>query len=321
MNIESSSFAVGIYFIGDCPAEPNIPIFLVVGGVSGALKNIALVFENIVKRTSHRFSLESARRLRYAKFTWRAVNLIFDLFLMAWIIAGSYWIYHIYREVDPDFKNCHETLYKFAFGVITSSYILFAMMCCCMCVCGVCLLPRPSDEEEEEGSEGGEEGEGERGVSHSPTPPSDEDNNSPLPVDDQTNTDRDTNTLPRNGETDHVEDNGRGIRLEGSEDVEDREGIESDELFERGGGGRGVEVSEEPAATDSIELNDQTPAHCQGGAVFGGRRQLPQGDLSLGDLEPLDIGEYEQTPILSPRARQSVANEQGQPLSPRTTSV
>ena len=276
----------GIYFIDRCPAEPNIPVFLVVGGVSGALKNIALVLENIVKRTSHRFSVESARRLRYAKFTWRGVNLIFDLFLMAWIIAGSYWIYHIYREVDPDFDECHETLYKFAFGVITSSYILFAMMCCCMCVCGVCLLPRHSEEEEEE-----EGGEGSRRGSHSPTPHSDLEN-SPQPG--ETATDE-GNVSSENGETvglhseEEYGERGRGEREEQGGTVGgEREGRE-----------RGVDM--EP--------------------IIGGRRQLPQQDLTLDNLEPLNVGEYEQTPVLSPRARQLVTNEQGHPLSPKTTSV
>ena len=281
-----------------------------VGGVCGALKNIALVFENIVKRMSHRFSIESVRRLRYAKFTWRVVNLIFDLFLMAWIIAGSYWIYHIYNEVDPDYDNCNETLYKFAFGVITSSYIIFAMMCCCMCVCGLCLLPRRTEESESErgGGEEEEEGGGEssRGASHSPTPHSNREDSLPPPhLTGETISDRAT-SVSENGEM-----------VEPLFPAEGRGGSSG-----RGGGrGRSEEIELQDMPTTAATAVSVTPDDPGSHGNGGGRGQLHQQTLSLNDLEPLDLQHYEQTPVLSPRARQLVTNEQGPPLSSRTTSV
>ena len=174
----SSPFSLlGIVFLGDCPREPKIPIFLVVGGLSGVLKNVALVFENIAKHCSHRIPPEAAKRVKYAKYTWRVINLLFNLFMLSWIIAGSYWVYHIFSEVDPEYEDCDEILYKFAFGVITSSYILLVMMLCCTSCCGLCLIRRRAAREEEEeeeeeveeeegeggGEEGREEGEGEEG--------------------------------------------------------------------------------------------------------------------------------------------------------------
>ena len=255
------------------------------GGVSGALKNIALVFENIVKRTSHRFSIESIHKLRYAKFAWRVVNLVFDLFLVAWILAGSYWIYHVYREVDPAFDNCNETLYKFAFGVITSSYILFAMMCCCMCVCSLCLLPRGGGESEV--GEVGETGDD----THSLTPHSDP-QSSPPPPPHTSETRSDDVRVSQNGEI--LEPNSENMR-------EDGESLNTPDR-----------VSHTSSHGDS--------SHGDGSHGDGGSRR--QQAMSLDNLEPLSIAEYNLTPALSPRAtRQSVANEQGPPLSFRTTSV
>ena len=81
--------------------------------------------------------------------------------MLAWIITGSYWIYHVYAEVnDSNFTNCNELLYKFAFGILTSSYILLTLMCCCTCACGLCLRRNRQQREEREGEEGDESGHG-----------------------------------------------------------------------------------------------------------------------------------------------------------------
>ena len=93
-----------------------------------------------MKRNSR--SLTSrVKHSKYYVLTWRIANLIFNLFMLAWIIAGSYWVYHIYRKVNStEYETCNELLYKFAFGIVTSSYILLVLICCCTCCCaGVCL--------------------------------------------------------------------------------------------------------------------------------------------------------------------------------------
>ena len=143
-------------YLGDCPAEPYIPIFLIVGGSSGVLKNITLIVESAIKRT-HRISHSRSKKVKYAMYTWRTVNLIFNLFILAWVITGSYWVYHVYKKVnDTSFKTCDELLYKFAFGILTSSYVLLVLMLSCTCCCGLCLR-RGSAEEEGEGESGRDE--------------------------------------------------------------------------------------------------------------------------------------------------------------------
>lgn len=253
-------------------------------GISGALKNIALVFENIVKRMSHHISAESARRLRYIKFTWRAFNLIFDIFLIAWILTGSYWIYHIYEEVDPEYENCHETLYKFAFAVITSSYILFILMCCCMCFCGICIIQRRSGERDDQTDNESREREGE---------------------DDGEITDERSRSY-----TQSFESRSQEHAHHPSPRAEEGDYIEMDHDLE-------------PSDTHRDMSDEYTYSQRGQGSDEGGssHRRQAQPALSLENLEPLEVVEYNCTPVLSPRARQLAPNEQESPLSPQTTSV
>ena len=124
----------------ECPLERFIPIYLIVGGISGILKNIALIVENIVQRYSERLS-DRIKHSKYLVYIWRAVNLIFNLFMLAWTIAGGYWVYHVYSDVtNTQYQQCNELLYKFGFGIVTSSYILLLFTCVCACCCiGICL--------------------------------------------------------------------------------------------------------------------------------------------------------------------------------------
>ena len=154
-------FATGSVYLNDCPLEPKIPIFLIIGGISGVLKNVLLIVENVLKRHSRTLSRRFKRQKKWIIYVWRAFNLVFNLFMLAWIITGSYWIFSSYSAVHSnDFTNCNELLYKFGFSIVISSYILLVLMCCCTCICAGICLRRNKDQDEGEGEEGEEENEG-----------------------------------------------------------------------------------------------------------------------------------------------------------------
>ena len=134
------SSLAGSLFVHACPLEPLIPVYLIVGGISGILKNVLLIIENLIKRYSEQIS-PRVKHTKYIVHIWRTFNLIFNLFMLAWTIAGGYWVYHIYTEVThSEYLQCTELLYKFGFGIVTSSYILLLMTCMCVCCCaGICL--------------------------------------------------------------------------------------------------------------------------------------------------------------------------------------
>ena len=120
------------------------------------LKNVLLIVENVLKRHSRKLT-RRFKRHKWIVYVWRTFNLIFNLFMLAWIITGSYWIFSSYATVHRnDFMDCNELLYKFGFSIVISSYILLVLMCCCTCICaGICL--RRNKDQDGEDDEGGEE--------------------------------------------------------------------------------------------------------------------------------------------------------------------
>ena len=163
----------GIAYLGQCSIEPLIPIFLIVTGVCGILKSTETLVKQLIICCKYSWSQNS--KLKYVKITWRVAELLFNLVLFGWFIAGSYWVFHVYSqllEMDFDPALCNPILYKCAFGIMICSYILLFMTCCCVCGCA-CFRKQPSAEEEdrrdEEGAEFPECNDMERNTTSSPS--------------------------------------------------------------------------------------------------------------------------------------------------------
>nr|XP_053654296.1 transmembrane protein 272-like [Cherax quadricarinatus] len=129
---------VGSLKMDECPAEPYIPIYLVVGGTFGVLKNL-LGFQGRLRRPlaeeeggdSSDASTPWHRRL---KFTG-SINF----FLSVWFILGCVWVYRIYEPsyTPSDRLYCDYSLYQFAFWLVTSVYIAVGLLTSCMCCLSV----------------------------------------------------------------------------------------------------------------------------------------------------------------------------------------
>ena len=130
----------GIVFIDDCPYEPFIPIYLVLAGVLGMIKNISQIGERLLLPVIKRRTDE--QRFKSGYRAWKIVNIIYTFVMFAWLIVGSYFIYSNYSKLNNsgDFRTdrCHEGFYKFAFGITTACYILATCLVCCVCCCGLC---------------------------------------------------------------------------------------------------------------------------------------------------------------------------------------
>ena len=133
----------GAVYLGQCAIEPRIPEFLVVYGVCGVVKSIETLIKQVLVCTKPACITTCRRhpRLKYLLLTWRIVDFVFNLVLLGWSIAGSYWIFHVYHdlmEVNFDNAYCHPVLYKFAFGMMICIYIVVGLTCCCVCGCTLC---------------------------------------------------------------------------------------------------------------------------------------------------------------------------------------
>ena len=121
-------------------------------GLCGIIKSLETLMKQFIVcfKCSCLKTWQRHPKLKYLFVVWRICDLIFNLSLFGWIIAGSYWIFHVYRELyDKDFSRtlCHPVLYKFAFGMMVSSYIVVGLTCCCVCGCSLCRNPPASEEE------------------------------------------------------------------------------------------------------------------------------------------------------------------------------
>lgn len=126
---------VGVVFVDDCPLQPDIPIFLIVGGLSVMLELVILIIYSIVLRNSTSLSTRFSRsKHKVLVCGWKVFSITFNLFLLAWTVAGSYWVYSKYKEVIKfGYLTCNEVVYKFTFSVIALSYVIFLMALCCAC--------------------------------------------------------------------------------------------------------------------------------------------------------------------------------------------
>ncbi|KAF6199981.1 hypothetical protein GE061_006279 [Apolygus lucorum] len=132
--IPIAMFCVGSNYFNDCPLNPNIPLYLLLGGLLGAFKQFLQFFHrvNTRQRPDEEEDIERGSSLQ---------SLI-NCFMMAWFILGSYWVY---KEYEPNYDPlkgpwCNKTLYLFAFWQITFIYILFAFMTVCLCSISLCVI-------------------------------------------------------------------------------------------------------------------------------------------------------------------------------------
>lgn len=114
----------GSIYLYQCPAEKNIPIFLIVGGVFVNIKTVLSVFFRVKKNENKEWKITLIP------------TIIFQFFTFAWFITGCVWIYGIYPPNYEDLKNpryCNRTLYLFSFWTITSLFTLLLFYICCIC--------------------------------------------------------------------------------------------------------------------------------------------------------------------------------------------
>jgi len=146
-----SMIIIGAKFKDDCPVEPFIPIYLIIGGAIGILKTIIEIIRRVTQNGDI-FSSEEKEETTSAgvpqqtddrSIAWVFFDGIISLFLFSWFIAGNIWVYSKYKPnfVAPTHEPlnyCNKTLYMFAFWVITASYLILGMICFCTCCLGLC---------------------------------------------------------------------------------------------------------------------------------------------------------------------------------------
>lgn len=142
ISIPIACIVIGAMNLHNCTIERYIPIYLIVSGSFGLVKAIISTICTIKNKTS-----EDHEDDGQAQNKTNPVEQIINIFLFAWFIAGSVWVYSIYGKVNYDDETsilyCDKTAYLFTFILITITYALAALsllLCCCACVVACCLM-------------------------------------------------------------------------------------------------------------------------------------------------------------------------------------
>ncbi|XP_054715569.1 transmembrane protein 272-like [Uloborus diversus] len=115
-----SMILVGTKYFGQCPVEKFIPVYLIVGGTFGVLKNIMGFISRWRKDENEQ-----------EQMMHRSRDSILNCFLFAWFITGCVWTYKVYEPEYEDQKSpffCNKTLYLFAFWLITATFLIIGLM-------------------------------------------------------------------------------------------------------------------------------------------------------------------------------------------------
>jgi len=129
--IPVSMIVIGSYHLHDCKAEKMIPIYLIVLGVVGLVKNLLNLGK---KMKAHLTGDDDATRESTRE---SSLDNLITLFIVIWFIAGNVWIYRVYMPTD---EECNTHLYLFAFWLTTSTYIVVCLLVSCILCAAVCAL-------------------------------------------------------------------------------------------------------------------------------------------------------------------------------------
>lgn len=137
--------------MGDCPEEPNIPLYLLIGGCLGFIKVLLLLwYQQKVRRYEKMGDIEESEdeentdevMSRSARFTNQALSV----FLFVWFILGNYWVFSIWQ---PNYQQplynpnnwCDRFVYLFTFYKILTLHgvvALILIVTICLMVCNAC---------------------------------------------------------------------------------------------------------------------------------------------------------------------------------------
>ena len=126
---------IGARYKDECAVQRYIPIYLIVLGSFGILRNLVGLYSQVKNRSNAEGDEDEANKAK------SSFEHCISCFLVIWFIAGNVWIYSVY---EPDYihvgspEYCNKTLYLFSFWLTTASYIVIGFMCFCMCCVAFC---------------------------------------------------------------------------------------------------------------------------------------------------------------------------------------
>ncbi|XP_076330442.1 transmembrane protein 272-like isoform X1 [Tachypleus tridentatus] len=144
---------IGIQYLHDCPKQPNIPVYLLVGGAFGLIKIISVGWRQTRER-KYEQTTEAVTRADVDEVlittSSKLTDLALSVFLLVWFVFGNYWVLEIYKpRFEPllhDPNNwCAKPVYLFSlihlsicYGVMIVAIVFLGALILSIRTCGVC---------------------------------------------------------------------------------------------------------------------------------------------------------------------------------------
>ncbi|KAL6490667.1 hypothetical protein MHYP_G00010120 [Metynnis hypsauchen] len=119
---------LGARHLYDCPKQPMVPVYLLVGGVACLCLQIFPIF--YCRQSDGKISL-----------ICRIFNFLLLIFCPIWLITGSVFVYTAYQ---PNYKSrwsaeyCERILYEIAFWITTAIYVMIPPLLLYLCYTTCC---------------------------------------------------------------------------------------------------------------------------------------------------------------------------------------
>nr|KAI8756480.1 transmembrane protein 272-like [Biomphalaria glabrata] len=136
LGVPISMLVVGTSYLEDCPVEPKIPIYLLVGGAFGFIFLCIVLWQQKRARDYMLLDESEAQSDLEDDFvmtrSYRFTEYILFLFLLVWFSMGNYWLFSVWR---PNYTQplhqprnwCSRHLYLFTFYQLLTCYSLFGL--------------------------------------------------------------------------------------------------------------------------------------------------------------------------------------------------
>ncbi|XP_076447167.1 transmembrane protein 272-like [Babylonia areolata] len=151
MIIPVAMVSLGVKFLDQCPLEPRVPVYLLVGGCVLMLRLILCLWRAFQRRRHDSADAtydENDADAGFSSRTYRFMNAVLTLFLLGWHVAGSYWLFSIWKPrfsplLHSPSQWCERSVYLFSVGVNVTLYLVVSVYLLLLCCLG--LIYRPPD--------------------------------------------------------------------------------------------------------------------------------------------------------------------------------
>jgi hypothetical protein len=129
VGVPISQLVIGFVYLGQCPVQELIIIWMIVSGISGIL--LAIIGLIIHMKFRQPSFYNNSRFYPLIIRILLPTFLLILLFIIAWFFAGQVFIFEVKLRVeffDPTLPEyCHKNLYKAAYIIIFIDYLIFLL--------------------------------------------------------------------------------------------------------------------------------------------------------------------------------------------------